>query len=397
MPASVEVPRRAQFIRVMVLELSRIASHLFAFGGFAGTLGLYTLPNWTISDRDRILELFEALIHRDGEASAMEFKPRIVRERRLDLLIDDELHVAKAVAGLPVERVRADLFDHAALAAALEGVEVVYHLAARVSIESGDEEQVFRVNVEGVRRMMQACLEAGVRRVVHFSSIHAFAQQPFFEPLDETRQPPGPDAPPYDRSKAAGEREVVAAVQRGLDVVIVNPTSVLGPWDFKPSPMGEAILGAIHRRLPALVEGGFDWVDVRDVVAGAMAAEERGRTGERYLLSGQWLPIADLIRQVCELTGVRPPRFTSPMWLARAAAPLIEQVYRCLGRRPLYTSASLCALRSNRCVSHQRAARELGYQPRPLRETLVDTICWHAEQGNLPAGVRLDGIAAAAG
>jgi dihydroflavonol-4-reductase len=242
------------------------------------------------------------------------------------------------------------------------------------------------VNVEGVRNVMQACLESGVRRVVHFSSIHAFEQQPIEEPLDETRGPPGPDAPPYNHSKVAGEREVAAAVQKGLDAVIVNPTAVLGPGDFRISAMGEVLLQLARRELPALVDGGFDWVDVRDVVAGALAAEEHGRTGERYLLSGSWTPIADLARLVEQLTGARPPVFTSPMWLARVGAPFVERFFTLVGKRPLYTHASLHALRSNRLVSHKKAVRELGYSVRPLEETICDTITWHREHGNLPWG-----------
>jgi dihydroflavonol-4-reductase len=160
---------------------------------------------------------------------------------------------------------------------------------------------------------------------------------------------------------------------------------VLGPWDYKPSPLGEALLGLASGRLPALVEGGFDWVDARDVVAGAIAAEERGRTGERYLLSGRWLPMVELAGLVEEITGVRKPRFTCPMWMARAGAPVVECFCKVIGARPLYTSASLAALRSNRHVSHDKASRELGYSPRTLRETIVDTLRWHEEQGNYSA------------
>jgi dihydroflavonol-4-reductase len=289
------------------------------------------------------------------------------RGRRVRVLI----HRNEAtLAGLDVERVRGDVCDPGSLRTAFEGAEILYHLAAIISVDGGRRGLVRAVNVGGVARVCQAALDSGMRRMIHFSSVHAFCQEPLDQPLDETRDGVGPGYPAYDRSKADGEEQVRAAIQRGLDAVILNPTGVIGPNDFAPSRMGRAFLDYYQRRLPALVPGGFDFVDVRDVVASALAAEEHGRTGENYLLGGHWHGVADLLGLFQRVTGVRPPRFTAPMWAARLGAPLLMLWGRSVGQEPLYTSESLAALQANRDIRHDKATRELGHEPRPTLETL---------------------------
>ena len=156
-------------------------------------------------------------------------------------------HNMRPIEGLPVERVSGDVMDPVSLERAFQGAEVVYHLAARISLIGGQDGLVHDTNVVGTRNVVAACLAAGVRRLVHFSSIHAFQQRPFDEPLDETREKSGDEAPAYDRSKALAEREVLAGVERGLDAVIVNPTGVLGPFDFEPSAMGSSSPSSVGR------------------------------------------------------------------------------------------------------------------------------------------------------
>jgi dihydroflavonol-4-reductase len=290
----------------------------------------------------------------------------------------------RALEGVPVERVEGDVLDPVSLERAFTGVERVYHLAARISIAPGDETLVQRINVEGVRNVVEACLKTGVKRMLHMSSIHAVAAQPLTQLIDEQRPlAEGEGLLPYDRSKAEGEREVRKGIDRGLDAVIVNPTAILGPWDFRPSPMGEVLLDLYHKRLPALVEGGFDWVDVRDVVQGAINAADRAPRGEKYMLSGQRRTVRELAQLAEEVTRKRPPRFTSPMWLARAAAPFATVYAKAAGKRPLFTSASLHALRNHQHVSHAKATRELDYRPRPLRETLESAYDWFRSAGML--------------
>lgn len=298
---------------------------------------------------------------------------------------------ARSLDGLAIEKVAGDVLDPASLDRAFAGAEVVFHLAARISITGDPDGRVRAINEGGARNVAQAARRAGVRRLVHMSSIHALSPSPRDRAVDEERPLyETDDALAYERSKAAGERAVLAAVEEGLDAVIVNPTAVIGPYDFAPSATGAALLDIYRGRMVALVDGGFDWVDARDVAAGAIAAEKSGRRGERYLLSGKWATVRELAASLAR-AGVpapygrvgpaRAPRLTSPMWLARAAAPFAELLSRATGRRALFTGEALKALSNWRHVSHEKAARELGYRPRPLDETLAATVAWFAEAG----------------
>jgi dihydroflavonol-4-reductase len=288
----------------------------------------------------------------------------------------------RALEGLPVEIVTGDVLDPASLQAAFAGAEVVYHLAALISVTGSQGGRVAAVNVGGAANVAAACLAAGVHRLVHVSSIHAYCQEPRDQALDETRA--AADTRPalaYDASKAAGERAVLAAVERGLDAVIVNPTAVIGPNDFKPSRMGQVVLDLMHRRMLALVVGAFDWVDARDVCEGAVAAAEHGRTGQRYLLSGHHLDLRELAVLVACAAGVKPPRLVVPQALARPVAPLAEAWSRLVGARPRFTPESLRVLRTcNPRISHDKASAEFGYRPRPLDATVRDTVAWFASR-----------------
>lgn len=300
-------------------------------------------------------------------------------EVRVLLRADD-----RAVRGLDVERIPGDVLQPRTLAPLVEGIELVFHLAAVISISGDRGGRLEQVNVLGPRHLAAACLAAGVRRLVHFSSIHALESQPDDRPIDEERPfVAEAGAPAYDRTKAAGEREIRAAAARGLEVVILNPTGIVGPFDFKPSYTGELILSLARRRLPALVEGGFDWVDVRDVVGAALVAGDRGRAGERYLVPGNWVSIPDFAREVQHATGAPPPRIVSPAWAARLGVPFVALFARLSGRDPLYTAESLRAISQNSRVDGSKAASELGHLPRPFAATVADTVSWFREQGRL--------------
>ena len=165
-----------------------------------------------------------------------------------------------------------------------------------------------------------------------------------------------------------------------MDAVVVYPSGVVGPLDFGPSRMGQVFFNLRERAMPGLVAGGFDWVDVRDVVAGAMAAEASGRAGEGYILSGSYHSVPELAAMAAEISGVAAPRFVSPMWLARLGAPFMTLGNRVFGVEPLYTSEGLSALRGNPEISHAKAARELAYAPRPMLETIAALYRAHAQR-----------------
>lgn len=289
----------------------------------------------------------------------------------------------RAIDGLAVEIHRGDVRDAEACARLVAGCERVVHLAALISLEPKDEPLMRSINIDGVRAIMTACRAANVARVVHVSSIHAYSALPKRGVVDETRGPAEPNAPAYDRSKAAGEAVVHGLVADGLDVVTLNPTGIIGPHDFGPSRMGEVLLDLYHRRLPGLVAGGFDWVDVRDVAACVLAAGDRGARGGRYLVGGNWHTIVEVAKLVEATTGVKRPWMVSPMWLARLVAPFAVAWAKLRKRRPLFTPTSLVALRNHRRISSDRARAELGHAPRPLAQTIADTFAWFGEAGML--------------
>ena len=287
----------------------------------------------------------------------------------------------RALAGLDVETVRADLMDAASLELAFKGAGVVYHLASSISIRMDNWDALQRVNVDGTRNVVEACLRCGVEKLVYFSSIHAYQQEPLDLALDEDRPLlTGESIPPYVRSKAAAESLARQAPERGLPTVIVIPSAILGPYDFRPSYLGQALQLLARGRIPALVRGGYDWVDVRDVVAGAMQAERLGRSGARYILSGHWRSLREVALAAAQVSGVPAPGLTVPIWLAETFQPAMAKLAQINGSQPLYTRTMLDAMRSNRVVSHARASRDLGYAPRPFEETLADTLNWFAAQ-----------------
>lgn len=296
------------------------------------------------------------------------------------------------IDGLDTELVRGDVCDPESLYRAFRDAEIVYHLAGCISLSMKDWPKLEAINAVGTRNVVDACLKTGVKRLVHFSSIHAVQEEPFSIPVDESRPlKESTDFPPYDRSKALGEIEVRRGIEKGLDAVILNPTAVVGPHDYEPSYLGRAILDMARHKLPALVTGGYDWVDVRDVVSGAITAEKVGVCGERYILSGHWLSLGDIADMVADITGTPPPRLTVPLWLARLGVPVVSAVSKLQGNPPLYTRFSLRAVESNRNMRHEKATRELGYHPRPFRETLTDTLQWFIDNNRLSLSVEQEG------
>jgi dihydroflavonol-4-reductase len=284
------------------------------------------------------------------------------------------------IRDLDVEQVEGDVLDIDSLKQALRGVDSVYHLAGIISIMPGKNPFVWKVNVDGTRNIVQAAVGAGVKRLVYTSSIHALAHAPHGIKMDESLgfdsdNPYGE----YDRSKATASLAVQQAVAEGLDAVIVCPTGVIGPYDFRQSEMGEVIRGATEAKPMFYVEGAYDFVDVRDVAEGMILAEEKGRTGESYLLSGQKLSVRDLIESVRKVTGKTFASIKIPLRLAELVSRFTPLYYRLAKTKPRITPYSLEVLQSNSNISHAKATRELGYRPRPLYVTMADTVRWFLE------------------
>ena len=223
-----------------------------------------------------------------------------------------------------------------------------------------------------------------MRRLVHFSSVEALSAEPRDEVTDEERPLlEGRAADPYAVSKAEGERVVRTAAAEGLDTVILYPTGVIGPYDFKPSLLGRALIAIARGEFPALVAGGFDWVDVRRRGPGSRGVGGEGAGGLALHVGGRWASLVELAALVCALTGARLPRIVVPAALAQAWAPVAAAAARVSGAPPLFTSSTLRMIGEVRRVSWARAAGDLGYVPRGLAETVRDTCLWLAGAGLL--------------
>ena len=288
-------------------------------------------------------------------------------------------------ADLDVEWVKGDILDKESLVTAFTGAKVVFHLASLVSIDPREAKEVHISNVSGTRNVVEAALECGVKRLIYFSSIHAYNQYPLDEVLDESRDyADGLRQDAYARSKAAAEVEVRRAIDRGLDAVILTPTGVVGPFDGRPSYMGQFFLDLHRRKIPVQIAGGFDFVDVRNVIDATVAAETQGRCGENYILSGSWHSMRNLGLMSQQATGVPAPRLVLPMFVARFWAPFQVILDRSRGRRPLYTSTALRFIScGNRRISSAKAQAELGFRSRPLADSVRDAYRWFEERGML--------------
>ena len=285
-----------------------------------------------------------------------------------------------SIRDLRLECVEGDVLDPASLQPALAGVDIVYHLAGIISIMPEKNPLVWKINVEGTRNVIEAARRAGIRRLVYTSSIHAFKHAPHGVVMDESLGfDPDNSYGEYDRSKAAASLEVQRAALEDLDAVIVCPTGVIGPYDFRGSEMGEVIRGAAEAHTMFYIEGAYDFVDVRDVADGMIAAAGHGRRGEIYILGGDKISMRYMLETVREVTGVAFISIKIPFSLAKFAARFTPWYYRRTKAKPRFTPYSLEVLQSNSDISHKKAERELDFKPRPITGTIADTVRWYSE------------------
>lgn len=285
----------------------------------------------------------------------------------------------KGLENLDLEYVNGDVTSEADLRKLCKGCSIVFHLAALISIRKSDE-RCHMVNVDSCIKLLRAAKEEGVRRIIHFSSIHAFNHTPFDEVLDEKRDLMLKSNVSYNCSKALGQKIMIENSSPDLETVVLNPTAVIGPNDFKPSLLGNAVLRFYRGQNPSLVPGGYDWVDVRDVCSAAINAIGNGVPGECYLLGGSWQSLKTMADTVEKLGGHKAPWLSLPGWIAYIGAAFLNLHASLTGSIPLYTAMSLETLKdSHRNISHQKASKTLNYKPRPFEETMADTIQWFKE------------------
>lgn len=281
---------------------------------------------------------------------------------------------------LDVEIIKGDLLDKKSLNMLCNDVDVVYHLAAKIALDNRHSNKVYEVNVTGTKNIIEASMSAGVKRLVHFSSIDAFAKVRPEQVLNETCPITESENSIYEITKAESERLVMKAVSEGLDAVILCPTAVVGPFDYRGSFLGDALKKIYTNRLPMLIAGGYNWVDVRDVAGAAIHSVEKGRKGEKYILSGNYAELTTLSELAGKITGKKTPNLVAPVFLAKLACPFLEFYYSITNGIPIYTLQSLNLLiNSPKNISFEKAKKELGYLPRPLMQTLSDTFVWYRE------------------
>jgi dihydroflavonol-4-reductase len=289
--------------------------------------------------------------------------------------------VPKSLAGLDIELVHGSVLDPAAVERAVDHAEVIYHLAAKIHLDRDRDGSLQAVNVRGTEQVVKAVTRTRTR-LVHCSSHHALTREPLDQPLTEERPLALNEHNDYHRTKAEAEQVVLDAVSRdGIDAVIVNPATMIGPWDFEPSMMGRALLSLAKRKLPAVIDAVSDYVDVRDVADGMIAASEKGQRGERYLLSGDVVSMEAILQCWQDITHVPAPRLRFPLWVAWGFIPG-AMLYSALSGKPSeLTPGLLRAAVSNAVVSKDKAQRTLGFRPRPIREALEGTYRFFLEQG----------------
>ncbi|HTW51912.1 MAG TPA: hopanoid-associated sugar epimerase [Stellaceae bacterium] len=288
------------------------------------------------------------------------------------------------LAGLDVEVAEGSLEDAASLAAAAAGCRYLFHVAADYRLWVPDPAAMFRANVDGTRALMLAALDAGVERIVYTSSVATLGIVKHGNADEATPSGIGDMIGPYKQSKFAAEQVVKALIgERDLPAVIVNPSTPVGPGDIKPTPTGRLILEAAKGKMPGYVDTGLNVAHVDDVAAGQLLAAEHGAVGERYILGGENLALADILGEVARATGRRPPSLKIPYAVVLPIAAGAELKARITGREPFTTLDGVRMSRKKMYFSSAKAMRELGYAPRPARQAIVDAIRWFEANGYL--------------
>ena len=284
--------------------------------------------------------------------------------------------------GLGVEIREGDLRDPASTAAAMAGARYLLHVAADYRLWAKDPEEIVSNNREGVRTIMSAARDARVERIVYTSSVATLGFHADGRPSDET-QPLDEDEAvgAYKRSKVIAERLVQAMAADGLPVVIVNPSTPIGPRDIKPTPTGRIIVEAALGKIPAFVDTGLNLVHVDDVAAGHLAALDRGRIGESYILGGEDVSLRQMLTDIAVVVGRKPPTLNLPRAPLYPLALVAEAVAQLTGKEPMLTRDALKMASHRMFFSSAKAAAELGYATRPYREGLADALAWFRAEG----------------
>ncbi|MGL4561674.1 MAG: NAD-dependent epimerase/dehydratase family protein [Brevinema sp.] len=286
--------------------------------------------------------------------------------------------------GLNVEKIYGDIRNKEELKKAFEGASVVYHLAAIISIFPGIDPELEAVNIQGTKNVGEVCVELNIPKLVYTSSVHAIADQPHGQPINEDIEICITKAiGKYGRTKAAATLALLDMFKnQGLNVVMVQPAGVIGPFDYMPSQLG-LVYHFMINGLFAGMNGSYNFVDVRDVVNGILLAAEKGRLGERYILSGHLLSIGDKKKMIDKVLGRKHFYIAAPKFLCYVGAFFLSPFYKPFNLTPILTYESLEILFSNADLRYDKATKELGYTVRPYEETVRDLITWIKDNKHL--------------
>ena len=311
---------------------------------------------------------------------------RVLAEQGADLrLLVRPKSDPRNIEGLRAEQVVGDLREPASLEKAMSGCDVAFHVAADYRLWVRDPDQMYRSNVEGTKAILSAAKKNGVRRVVYTSSVATMGFTSNGHPADENSPVSLANMiGPYKRSKFMAEQVALEAGRRGMDVVVVNPTTPVGERDIKPTPTGRIILDFLKKKFPAYVDTGLNLVDVRECARGHVAALEKGRSGERYILGGENLTLKQILDKLAAITGLPSPKVKVPYVMALATGVVDEIVTgRILGREPRATIDAVRMGRKKMFASSAKAERELGWKQIPVDDALRRAVEWFRENGHV--------------
>lgn len=282
---------------------------------------------------------------------------------------------------LDVERVAGDLRDPDSLRRAIEGCELVFHVAADYRLWSKDPAELYSSNVEGTRNVLDAAARAGVERVVYTSTVGCIGMPAGRSGDEQTPVSIADMAGHYKRSKWLAEQVALEKAAAGLPVVIVNPTAPVGDHDWKPTPTGKIIVDFLSGKLPAFVDTGLNLVDARDTAIGHLLAAEKGRSGERYILGSENFTLEQILGRLSALSGKPAPTIKIPYPIAYAAGAITTAFAQVTGKPPLAPLEGVRMARKKMFVTHDKAARELGFASRPVEDALRRAIDWFRANG----------------
>jgi len=309
---------------------------------------------------------------------------RALAEQGADLRLLVRPHSnTKNIADLKADLVTGDLRDPASLEKGIAGCEVIFHVAADYRLWVRDPNEMYRSNVEGTRAILEAARKTGVRRVVYTSSVATIGFTSNGQPADEN-SPVSLDnmIGHYKRSKFMAEQVAIEAARAGQDIVIVNPSTPVGERDIKPTPSGRIIVDFLKKKFPAYVDTGLNLVDATECARGHIAALEKGRSGERYILGGENLTLKQILDKLAAITGLPSPKVRVPYLLALATGVVDEVVTgRIRGREPRATIDAVRMGRKKMFVSSGKAERELGWKCIPVDDSLRRAVDWFRENG----------------